>query len=354
VFKDISGTSTMVDDGYTDSAGTIAYYLSPITAYTLQVIYTGCSPLTSTITPTNSLYNLFMSCSGLSNITAYLSNIDGIFYQRTPAEGVSSPGNITFIYVVNSTIYNMTRVRFELIDAIDRSILVYNDSFTNMTSCGPRYCYLTLNYMTYNGDNIKGQYYVAVNGTSDADLIKLEGDAYWRYIYINQTNSVNAIGRLMMNVNDFFDTWGTHTVDCLQYNNYTLCNAVPECKWVNETAWSPNATINSITGLPYSIDNSKCISKDDLNKIEFSRIVVIFFLMVICLFILGRTTGYELNHPGSFIVIMSMIIWTFSGYGLFTFAGLTMYHWFNQYIFALSTSCTALGYMISIIRRYSQ
>jgi positive regulator of sigma E activity len=75
--------------------------------------------------------------------------------------------------------------------------------------------------------------------------------------------------------------------------------------------------------------------------------------LVIVLFILGRTTGYELNHPGAFVVGMSAIIWILSLYGMFTFNGLTQYPFFNQYIFALITSCIGAGYGISVIRRYS-
>lgn len=346
VYRMISGVSTLVNDGYTDGSGTISYYLSPITAYTVITSGGGCTQLTSTITPTSSQYNILLSCTNTAT-TQFTSIIDGVTYTRTPADGVNTPGTAQYTFNVHSQYLNMTRVKFSLIDAITRQILITNDSLTNTANCNKTDCGLAMTYTTYTGDNIKGMYYVAINGTADSDLILIEGDAYWRFIKINQNNSVNAIGRLMLNLQDFFGTWGTATVDCGQYTLQATCNVITECKWVNETVWAPKESQD------YQTTNNYCIPRDDLNKQEFNRIVVIFFLLAIVLFILGRTTGYEMNHPGSFVVAMSAFIWMLSLYGMFTFNGLTQYPFFNQYIFALTTSCIGAGYGISVIRRYS-
>ena len=351
VLKDVSGTPTVVDDGYTDSGGTIAFYMSPITPYTLQVSATGCTPFTSTITPTNSLYNLFISCQG--NVSQnYISDIDGIFYQRSPNTGVTQPGTITYVYAINSTIYNMTRVKFDLYDVGDGTILAVNDSLTDGSnpSCGPAYCYLSFAYTSYGGDNIKGQYYVAVNGTGNESLINLEGDAYWRFININMNNSVNSFGRFFMNAQEFFNSWGLdagNNTNCIINIDNLTCNAVPQCKWVPQTTISPLPPYKTMV-------QGICVLRDNYNKAEFNRIVTIFFFMMVFLFILGRTTGYELNHPGSFVLGMSLVIFILSMYGMFTFAGLTRYDFFNQWIFFITTGCLGGGYAISIFRRYAQ
>lgn len=349
VYRDIAGTPTLVDDGYTDTAGTIAYYLSPITSYT--IIASGgdfnCAQLTSTITPSSSQYNLILDCSGTQSGEPYTSNVDGVTYQRSPQDGVNRPGLIHYSYAVNSLVFNMTRVAFQLVDGTDGTILAYNTSLTNVPGCTPSSCMLTLDYTTFNGDNIKGRYFIATNGTTDADLILLERDAYWRFIGINNNNSVNAIGRLMINVQELFNTWGVNNVNCIIYNDSSTCASVPECKWVTYQEWSPKESEN------YNVTKNLCVARDDLNKAEFNRIVVIFFFFAVFLFILGRTTGYELNHPGAFVIGMSLVIWILSAYGMFTFQGLTQYEYFNRYIFALTTSCIAGGYAISIIRRYS-
>lgn len=344
-YRTINGIETLVDDGYTDASGVITYYMSPITPYKIVATAPGCAVLTSTITPSSNQYNLIINCGTTGN--QFVTQLDGITYQRTPADGVNRPGAINWSFYVKSQNATMDRVRFEIVDATDGSILTFVDSLTNTPTCNPYNCTLSTVYTTYTGDNIKGKYYVAVNGTSDASLVLIEGDAYWRFIVINQNNSVNAIGRLMINVQEFFNTWGTSTPNCLKYNTQLTCEADNACKWVTYDEWV--AKDNPLWGET----ESKCIAREDLNKIEFSRFVTIFFLMAVFLFILGRTTGYELNHPGAFVIGMSVVIWALSMYGLFSFAGLTQSDFFNQYIFAMTSTCIALGYAISVIRRYS-
>ena len=346
IYRTIAGQSTLVDQGLTDAAGTIAFYMSPVTAYTITASGAGCNPLTSTITPTSNQYNLQLSCSS-STTQQFSSLLDGVTYQRTPADGITLPGTNTYTYQINSATLNITRVQFSLINAIDGTILATNNSLTNVPGCSPTSCFLTLVYTSYTGDNIKGRYYAAVNGTDDSSLVLVEGDAYWRFIKINQNNSVNAIGRFMVNVQDLFNSWGTSTPNCMIYTYQTSCNAVPECKWVSQTVWAPSSSVD------YQTATSFCVARDDLNKTEFNRMVTIFFFFAIFLFIVGRTTGYELNHPGAFVAGMGAVIWILSMYGMFTFAGLTQYDFFNQYIFALSSGCISIGYVISVIRRYS-
>lgn len=346
-FRTVGGTSTMVNDGYTDTAGTIAYFMSPIAQYTVVASGGGCQQLTSTITPTSNQYNLLLNCAS-STAQQFTSQLDGVTYQRTPQDGVTMPGMNTYTYSVNSITFNMTRVMFQLINAVDRTVLATNDSLVGVPGCSSSSCKLTLNYRTYNGDNIKGRYLIAINGTSDTDLILLEGDAYWRFVFINQTNSLNSIGRAMLNAQEFFNSWGAQgNSNCLLNLNRTSCQNDANCKWISQQVWVMDSSVNN------TADNSMCVSADNINKIEFSRIVTIFFFIIIALFILGRTTGYELNHPGSFVVGMSGVIWILSVYRMFEFAGLTQYAFFNQYIFALTTSCIAAGYTISVIRRYS-
>lgn len=347
-YRVINGTETLVADGYTDDSGVVSYYLSPITSYRIVAFGGGCSSLTSTIVPSSSQYNLMLNCG--TNASGFTTELDGITYQRTPADGLNTPGNINYTFYVSSSILNLTRVRFEIVDALTNVTLASNDNLTNIAGCTPSSCLLTLMYPAYTGDNIKARYYLAVNGTTDSDLILIEGDAYWRFIKINMTNSVNSIGRLMLNLQDFFNTWGAsndETTNCITLLSEATCNAALTCRWVNFTEWSPSESES------YNSVSAMCIPRDDLNKIEFNRIVTIFFAFTVILFVMGKSTGYELNHPGSFVVGMSAIIWILSLYGMFTFSGLTSYEFFNKYIFALTTSCVAGGYAISVIRRYS-
>lgn len=339
-YRDIAGTSTLIDDGYTDSAGSISYFMSPIYPYTILVTKSGCVPLSSTITPTGTLYNLIINCQSITNATQYRSTIDGLYYQRTPKDGINQPGTNTWFYYVNSTITNLTRVMFQIVDQ-DNVSVGGNDSLTNTAYCNPNSCLLSATITAYTGDNLKGRYYVGINGTDNSSLILLEGDAYWRFIAINKNGSLNIVEKWVNNFNEFLYEWGNGTAtNCLPHTTQATCQADTSCRWI------PAGT--------QGLENPICVARDDLNKIEFDRFVIIFFFLSLGLFIFGRVSGYELNHPGSFVIFMSGIIWIGSFYGLFSFSGLTMSDFLNQYIFALSTTLVSLGYGISIIRRYSQ
>jgi hypothetical protein len=86
---------------------------------------------------------------------------------------------------------------------------------------------------------------------------------------------------------------------------------------------------------------------------EFNRMLIIFFGLVIVLFIMGRGIGYEMTNPGSFVAFLTIVIVILSAGGMFTFSGLTPFDWFNKYIYAYICVTFAAGYNLSIIRRYS-
>jgi hypothetical protein len=346
VTRDIQGSTVAVLDGYTDSAGTIATFLSSVVSYTITASKSGCGTNTQTVTPVGS-YNIQLNCAG--TLTPYVSSINGVTYQHTPAVGISLlPGNITFGYYVSSAFYPIVSSKFELYDN-DGTLLATNitDVSSNYSWCNSKNCTTTIKYYTASGDSIKGRYYINLGNTTNNTYILLEKDAYWRYIYINTNNSQQAWQKAILHFQEWMNVWGNQQTNCIVYSTQSTCTANPSCKWLNATEWDPRASENYTKAVHF------CMLKDDLNKMEFNRMLIIFFGIVIVLFIMGRGIGYEMTNPGSFVLFLSIMILILSIGGLFTFSGLTPWDWFNQYIYAYICLTFAAGYNLSIIRRYS-
>jgi hypothetical protein len=341
ITKNIGGVTTQIFNGYTDSAGTVSIWLSTVTPYTITATKTGCGSNTATITPVGS-YNMQLNCAG--NLTKYNSQINGVSYRRTPADGATSnQGTITFEYYVESIISPMTAAKFVIVDG-QGNILATNETLVSSgySFCTNSSCDLTLIYTTACGDNIKGRYYVNMGNVSNNTYILLEGDALWRYVCINENNSQLAFTKFMDHFNEFFYQWsagGAGGTTCNIYSDATSCNAATYCKWVNYTGYQSQIEL--------------CTLKDNYNEAEFSRVVFIFFGLVIVLFIIGKTTGYEMTNPGSFVMFMTGAIIVLSFGGMFRFVGATPWPFFDQWIYALICLAISVGYNISISRRYT-
>jgi hypothetical protein len=341
ITKNIGGTTTQIFSGYTDSAGTVSIWLSTTTSYTITASKTGCGSNSVTIIPVGS-YNVQLNCAG--NITKYVSQINGVTYQRTPADGPTTySGVIDFEYYVVSVINPIIAAKFVLVDE-EGTIVATNETYVSSgySFCTNSSCDLTLQYTTACGDNIKGRYYLNLGNISNNSYILLEADALWKYICINTNNSQLSFMRFIDHFNQFFYQWsagGQAGTTCNLYSSSASCNAVTYCKWVS---YPGNL-----------VPVNKCILKDNYNKAEFSRILLIFFGMVVVLFIIGKTTGYEMTNPGSFVMFMAGVIIILSFVGMFRFVGATPWPFFDQWIYALICTALSLGYNISITRRYS-
>lgn len=336
--RNIGGSLVTIFNGLTDSAGTVNVYLSTTNTYIITARKQGCGVNTQSVVPVGS-YNMQLSCA--SNAPLYNSSIQGVIYQRGPADGVNNEiGFINYSYYVFSSTKPIYQVKFLLKDE-QRTILATNE--TNVSSgfsyCNSTSCLLTITYYTSSGDDIRGSYYInlgtAINNTG---YILLEGDAHWRFITINSNNSNSGVTRFADHFNQFFYQWEADG-NCRAYLDQASCSGSGFCKWINNTGYSNIVTL--------------CVLKDNYNKAEFSRIILIFFGMVTVLFIIGKTTGYEMTNPGSFVMFMSGAIIIMSMLGFFRFNGLTPNRFLDQYIYATICTMFSIGYNISIIRRYS-
>lgn len=344
ISRDIQGQQTVIFDGYTDAAGTISIWLSSTVSYTITASKDGCGQNIQTIVPVGS-YSMQLNCAG--NLISYSSDIDGVSYQRTPKEGISQPGTYIFGYALSSIVNPILSSKFELYDG-EGNLLGFNqtDVSAGHSWCNSSYCLTTLQLTLSSGDIVKGRYYINLGNASNNTWVLLEKDSYWRYIYVNKNNSQMAWNKIILNFNDFMNVWGGQSTNCIIYTTNSSCASHTECKWIDKTEWSP---------VPPSFTKNvnMCILRDDINKAEFNRILIIFFGLVMILFILGKTIGYEMTNPGSFVMYLTLTIVILSIAGMFTFQGLTAWPWFNQYIYAYICVVFSLGYNLAIIRRYS-
>lgn len=328
ISREISGTTALINDGYTDAAGSISYYMSPIYAYSVEVSKEGCTTATYTITPTGSTYPIAMDCS--DSAATSTAPIDGLRYFRSPSVGIINPGYYNFTFYTNSSLHNMTQVRFDLYD--DDGILATNSSYTNTSYCSPQSCNLVVQYNLVEGETVLGRYYVATNA-SNGTYILIEADAKWITIYIDSNQSGGSISRFFANFNDLIDGWGS--VECIGYTTSVDCSAhSATCKWVDK-----------------SDGEQFCLARDEYNKREFDRFVIIFFLLAVGMFLMAKITSYEFIHPGAFIIVLCIAIFIGSYYDMFYLNGLTAYTWINKWIVAGSTFVFTLGVMAHILRR---
>lgn len=339
VSRDIFGTTVNVYDAFTDDSGALGVYLSSVVPYTITASRSDCGSNTKTITPVGSV-TMNLNCA--SNVSKFVAKIDGISYQRGPLDGVVQCTGIpqTFSYYVKSVIHPLVAVKFELVDANTRSVVAINESNATTTWCNITSCMLTIDYTSYAGDNFVGRYYVNNGNGTNNTYVLLEGDSRWRCININKNNSQQSVAKFFDHFREFTNAWGSTNIRCSQYHVNDTCVAQAECKWV--------VTGNAAIGW-----NNFCMLKDDYNKAEFNKILIVFFMMVIVLFIMSRTTGYEMTNPGSFVLFMAVIIFILSYFQMFYFNGLTPWAFFDQYIYSFICLLLAGGYNLSIIRRYS-
>ena len=344
--RDFGGVPQIVTEGTTDTSGTVNFYLNPNVVHTIQYSAPGCTTGTVQLNPAQSTFYFIISC-GANNTQAYASPIAGIIYQRSPPNGIVDIGQINYSFFVFSTNQTIFRVRLDLVDLrnnnsiINQTIAVASNS---TPLCTTTHCLVNLTYTTVDNDRIKGKLYVDLG----SGWILLEGDAYWITIRSSNQNN-NGLANALNDFKNIFVDWNSGTDDtCMKmYSNQTACLADPRCAWYPE----PRDQYFQ-SDKPYQ----NC-HLDISNKLEFSRIVFIFFIMAIGFALMGRLTQYDGSNPGSFLWIMAIVVWILSiyngigGQGFFYYSYLTGSSAINNFIFPIAVTSIAIGLQFQILKR---
>ena len=168
------GVWTLIDQGYTDSAGTKTFFLNPYYQHRITVTKTGYASAQVTITPSNSIYTIYLGGGTTTNVS-YTSSTDGISWFKTPASGIMPPGKYNFTFWLNASLSNLENCSLEL---MLKNMTVMNQT-SGCTAAGG-----TLIIQHNFTQSMMGRYSIKVNGT----WIVLEADANWKNISFPATD----------------------------------------------------------------------------------------------------------------------------------------------------------------------
>lgn len=111
ISKVISGASTTIVSGLTDSSGSITFWLDPLLSHTITATKSGYPSFSESITPTQSSYTITLGAA-TSN---YVSLLWGISYNIEPTDIIlNNRTTYTFKYNISSTYWNLTTYGFTL------------------------------------------------------------------------------------------------------------------------------------------------------------------------------------------------------------------------------------------------
>jgi hypothetical protein len=307
--RSIAGNVTLVAEDDTDDSGSATFWVNPDYPHTLTVTRATCDTEISTITPAQASYLVPLNCEGIEY--EYESRVEGVSHEKRPRVGiVQKQDDVLFEYKIRSSIYNMSAVKFRLLDFSNRSnVYGENETLTvNGTFCGLNYCILTLTQnISDNYSNIIGEYYVKMEG--DTSYTLLEADGQW--MLINVTERSGSILDTLRRLSDYMDTGG---VD----------------------------------------EDGQTIEE---KKTEFTKILLMYFLLAIFFALIGRTTGYDAANPGAFLGIMTALLIIISATGYLTIQNVTFgaaNGFFDTYMIALVSGLFAAGLSLSMLRRQTQ
>lgn len=348
VSREFSGEDVTIGEEITDDAGSVTFWLNPNYDHTFIFTKTGCTTTTTTIRPTQSQYTQPLSCggSGSTDDAIYSTIVEGIRYLRSPPSGVTVPGSQNFTYYVYSDNSNLAGIKMEVVD-FNLNILASSTTTCSNSSI----CQTSVVYDTTSGNHLKGKYYVNVSGYGP--WILLEGDAQWRFITTNTSDS-GSIKDFFEQLKYLFNIWGDEDLGytCSIKTSELTCEADANCKWENDGTYE-----------------GYCIPYDTTNKVEYSKIVLLFLFMAIALAMLNKFTAFDSSYPGMGLILVGamIIVASASGgfscanqgcQGIFYYDGLfngTSYAagFANNYMLSITTLLFIVGYYFSVQRRYT-
>lgn len=255
--REIAGVTVKVADGYTDSSGIMTAFLNPNYQHTLTASKTGYASQTHTIYPSQSIYTITMGSS--ADYFYYNNTVEGLTWAKWPPSGMLTDGIYNFSFTINSRSSNIYGCSF-YIKYPNTTIL------TSATGCNT------------TTPNTGGQIFASVNATrlNDLNITRIYGEYYVNTSYGLTLIEKDANWRLFDgNYSDYYGTMKNFLNE--SYN-------LPE--------WGDNPDTR-----------------------DFSRIVFFFLFLAIALAILNFFTGYDTAYPGSFLYLVTGIVFIASAMG---------------------------------------
>jgi hypothetical protein len=326
VQRELGGINITVAEGYTDDAGLITFFLSPNYYHTFTVSKTGYATQILSIKPTQGIYTIVLGTT--SSYFYYNYTLEGISYVKHPASGISNCDrnrlhNFSFnVYSRNNNIQNCSFNIRTLNGTFLGSAFGCNSSITG-SSGG----IISTMMNVSNFSSFFGEYFITVNNTE----YKLEGDARWRCVNVNDTAYWTSM-RSALNDSLYLTEWGGQCGE--GYHIGGGSNSSEEALWCYANDGSGDRYWNQTA--------------------DFSRIVFFFLFFAVFLAILNFWTAYDTAYPGSLIYVLAFVVFLLSGFnglagpGFFYLPGATAGGFFCDFLSTSTnhvTSCSASRFM---------
>jgi hypothetical protein len=296
--RTIDGSDVVVGNGVTDAAGIVIFWVNPNYDHVLRVYASGFTPYVATLKPTQTFYTITLGGGGYNFMGNY--SADGVSFLAAPWSGGLKPGPTNFTLSIFTNRTDFQSCKMELLNGT-RSVIAL---VSGCNSTGGNISILNWNF---NTSLMYGRYSVQVNGS----WIVLEGDAQWKNITINGTDS----------------------------NMY-----------------------NTLKSAMQSLMSSSDFGTD-AQTADFSRITFIFLVLAISLAILNFYTGYDTAYPGSvfwiitILAVIGAMVNGVTGKGLFYLDGATNFggdfsQIVNNWLIPVHFVLILLIYYFTTARRY--
>jgi hypothetical protein len=179
VYREISGSSVLISQGLTDSAGSVTFWVNPNYVHTIVFSKTGFQTQTLTVRPTQSVYTVIMGGSGTT--AAFEQYLAGITWYSYPSQKFLAPNTTyTFGLNINAIYEDIVSCKVELLDT-------NNNVVNSVTGCSASGGNISFEQNTGSYSKLFLKFYVDVgNG-----LVVLDPIDYW--IDATDTSSINTI-----------------------------------------------------------------------------------------------------------------------------------------------------------------
>ena len=168
VERQFTGTWTLVEQGTTDAAGAVTFWLNPDYDHRFTFTKLGYTSVQETLRPSSSTYTVVMATSGEENAT-YNSSMEGIRWSIRPNPGMLNPNtNYTFEFNVTSEINSLTECKMELLDE-------NNTVLSTTTDCAATGGNLSVSFNTTTLPNLRGKYSLNIG----EGYFVVDADAFW-------------------------------------------------------------------------------------------------------------------------------------------------------------------------------
>lgn len=194
VERQFSGVWTLVEEGETDSAGAVTFWLNPDYDHRLTFTKSGYASVQITVRPSSSTYTVVMGTG--EEAATYNSTSEGLSWSVYPGLGkVLLPNTTqTFLFNITANLSNIISCKMEIVN--NNSI-----SLGTTTGCSPQGGNLSLAIPLGENRSVRAIYSVNIGG----GYFILDADAYWVVMTTNipERGTIVSFFKYMRELNEF-------------------------------------------------------------------------------------------------------------------------------------------------------